>query len=46
MIKSPDYIGTNSKYPNSVEYIKRFTKNILLVVRSNNCGVLCVQINL
>jgi hypothetical protein len=38
IIKEPNYVGTNPKYQNSVEFIK----NILVAVRLNDCGNLCV----
>ena len=42
IIEKPDYIGTNPKYPNSIEFIKKINEYILVAVRSNNNGILNV----
>jgi hypothetical protein len=42
VIKNPDYIGTNPKYKNSVEFIKKVKKNVLVAIRSNEFGTLSV----
>lgn len=42
IIKVPDYIGTNPKYENSVEFIKKLKRNILVAIRSNGYGTLSV----
>ena len=43
IISKPDYIGSNPKYLNSIEYIKKIEENILVAVRLDNkkC-ILCV----
>ena len=38
IIKSPDYVGVNPKYQNSIEYIKEFTDNILVAIRLQDSG--------
>jgi len=42
IIKTPDYVGTNPKYANSVEYVKKYTDNILVAVRLECFTTLCV----
>jgi len=42
IIKEPDYVGTNPKYTNSVEYVKKYEKNILVAVRLEYSSTLCV----
>lgn len=43
IISKPDYIGSNPKYPNSVEYIKKIEENVLVAIRLNNKkSILCV----
>jgi len=36
IISRPDYIGSNPKYPNSIEYIKKIEENVLVAVRLDN----------
>jgi hypothetical protein len=42
IIKNPDYVGTNLKYPNSIEFVKKLEENILVVVRLHKSNILCV----
>ena len=42
IIDKPDYIGKNPKYSNSVEFIKKINKNVLVAIRPNNKGILNV----
>ena len=43
IISKPDYIGSNPKYPNSIEYIKKIEENVLVAVRLNSKkSILCI----
>ena len=43
IISKPDYIGSNPKYPNSIEYIKKIEENVLVAVRlDNKKSILCI----
>lgn len=42
IIEDPDYVGTNPKYPNSVEYVKKFEYYILVAVILRRKKDLCV----
>jgi len=36
IIANPDYIGTNPKEPDSIEYVKKYGKNIIIAVKLDN----------
>ena len=42
IIDKPDYVGTNPKYSNSIEFIKKINTYVLVAIRPNNKGVLNV----
>jgi hypothetical protein len=42
IIRTPDYVGTSPKYPNSMEFIKKYDANILVAIRLENLKGLCV----
>ena len=43
IISKPDYIDSNPKYPNSIEYIKKIEENVLIAVRlDSKKSILCI----